>query len=187
MQSIFQDIGLLATLAAIIVGPVFAVLLTRWLDDRRERKRGRRAILSDLMRTRRARLDPTHVSALNLVELEFFGDQNVISAFQLYAKHLNSVWPIDGGELERQVAEGDDLFADLLTSIAKSLGYTFDKRDLERRGYLPKGLGQQNDNQIANAHFLREVFEGRRPIHIANFNQNDGIFPPNPTKQIEQP
>lgn len=136
------------------------------------------------MRTRRARLDPAHVSALNLVELEFYGETEIRKSFKAYVRHLNSAWPANQEELQRHNNDGDDLFSEFLKDVANSLGYSFDKRDLDRLGYLPRGLGEQHDNQMANSQYLREVFEGRRSIPIFNFIQNDNLYPPPPKKQI---
>lgn len=188
MQTMFEFLQIngetMATLLAIILGPIMAVYVTRSLDNKRAERERKYHLLSELMRTRRARLDPAHVSALNLVELEFYGATEIRASFKAYVRHLNSAWPESHEELQRHNNEGDDLFSELLKDVAKSLGYNFDKRDLDRLGYLPTGLGEQHDNQMANSKYLREVFEGRRSIPIFNYIQNDKLFPPPPKKQI---
>ena len=176
----------LASLIAIIAGPILAVKVTRTQDKENAAEARKYQILSDLMRTRQARIDPIHVSALNLIQLEFHGHNDVLTAFKNYAAHLNSHFPEDNGAMERHVSHGDDLFADLLHSISSNLGYNFDKRDLERLGYLPTGLGNLNDNSRANAFLLREILEGKRALNVSNFISDRGIFPPTPKpKQIE--
>lgn len=180
----FANAQWIATLIAILVGPIAAVFVTRSLDERRAKRERQYKILSELMRTRRARLDPEHVSALNLVELEFYGHNQIRASFKNYVRHLNSVWPTDPEEISRHSEEGADLFSEFLKDVANSMGYKFDKRDLERLGYLPRALGNQHDNQFANSQYLREVFEGRRSIPIVNFIKNDAIYPPPPAQQI---
>ena len=49
-----------------------------------------------LMRTRRTRLYPEHVGALNLVEIEFAHDRPVIDAWRELFKHLGSEHPPGG-------------------------------------------------------------------------------------------
>lgn len=171
---------LIATIFAIIFGPIKAVKITRELDRNREIRARRYSILADLMQTRRARLDPIHVRALNLIELEFYGVEAVKNAFSHYVSHLNSIYPKDPDELNRHLDEGDDRFAELLRVIANELGFSFDKGDLKRRAYMPEGLGRQNDNAAVNTYLLREVLEGRRPLHISNYVEKDGLFPPTP-------
>lgn len=182
---VLETLILLATIAAIIYGPVRAVKVTRQLDAEREQTQRKYQILSDLMRTRRARLDPLHVSALNLIELEFYGNESIRSAYRTYAKHLNSHFPQESEALDRHLREGDDLFNDLLQTIALDLGYSFDKGDLERLGYLPQGLGRHYDNSMINAQLTRDILEGRRALPITNFISNDAIFPP-PPNRVEQ-
>ncbi|WP_392338172.1 DUF6680 family protein [Loktanella salsilacus] len=177
----------LASLIAIIAGPVLAVKVTRIQDKENAAESRKYQILSDLMRTRQARIDPIHVSALNLIQLEFYGQKDVLSAFKNYAAHLNSHFPEEDVAFERHVTHGDDLFADLLHSISLNLGYSFDKRDLERLGYLPTGLGNLHENSRANAFLLREILEGKRALNVSNFVSDRGIFPPVPKpKQIEK-
>lgn len=178
---------LVGTIIAIIYGPIKAVRITREEDVAREKRARRYSILEDLMRTRQARIDPLHVGALNLIELEFYGDEKVIPAYRAYTKHLNSHFPSENEAIDRHLAEGDDLFSDLLFCVASSLGFVFDKRDLSRLGYLPIGLSKYHDNSHANAHLLREVLEGKRSIPIFNLVSDPKMFPPAPvTKQIEK-
>lgn len=180
---------LLATIFAIIIGPVLAVKITRQLDAQREQTQRKYQVLSDLMRTRRARLDPLHVSALNLIELEFYHSKSIRNAYKAYARHLNSHFSQENEQLDRHIREGDELFNDLLQAIAFELGYSFDKGDLERLSYLPQGLGRHYDNSMINAQLMRDVLEGRRALPITNFISNDRVFPPPPGKesQDEQP
>ena len=59
------------SVVALIVGPLLAVIVARMLDDRRARRARRMDVFRKLMATRRERLSFEHVSALNLVEVEF--------------------------------------------------------------------------------------------------------------------
>lgn len=175
---------LVVTVIAIVYGPIRAVRLTRELDQSRERKSRKYAILSDLMRTRRARIDPVHVGALNLIELEFYGQKGVIDAFRAYSKSLATREPSDENDVERFYQERDDLFIELLQQIAEELGYTFDKRDLAKLGYFPEGLSRYQNNADANAALMREVLEGRRALPISNFISDSKVFPPVPEKKL---
>ncbi|GLS86514.1 hypothetical protein GCM10010873_14880 [Cypionkella aquatica] len=176
---------LVATIFAIVYGPLKAVKITRSEDEQREDRARKYLILSDLMRTRQARIDPTHVGALNLVELEFYGKAKVVEAYRAYARHLNSPFPNSSeDEVDRHSENGNDLFTNLLYEIAHELGFTFDKRDLSRLGYLPLGLSRFHDNAHVNAHLLREILEGKRALNIANFVSNQGMFPPTPEKKL---
>src|ERR1700693_3746623 len=82
------------TLAAILIGPIAAVFMTRFVDWRRERRSQRLGIFKNLMRTRGSRLHHEHVGALNLVEIEFYKEEKVLSVLEKYFEQLNKK-PID--------------------------------------------------------------------------------------------
>ncbi len=175
---------LIATIFAIVFGPIKAVRITRQEDEIRERRNRKYAILTDLMRTRIARIDPLHVSALNLIELEFYGSKFVLPAYRSYANYLNSHFPREIEAAKVHANQGDDLFTELLFQIANDLEYKFDKRDLSRLGYFPLGLSSYHDNSHANAHLIREILEGRRALPISNFISDTKSFPPAPEKKM---
>ena len=67
----------LATIAAVFLGPIAAVLITRLIDNYRLRSDRRIDVFRTLMRTRKMKLTPEHVGALNVVEIEFHGERKV--------------------------------------------------------------------------------------------------------------
>jgi hypothetical protein len=171
------------TLIALIAGPLLAVVITRWMDKRSDQKRRRREIFSTLMRTRRFKLSVDHVSALNLIQIEFYRNKSVSSAYTSYISHLNLPLPETAPAQQVFVDQRDDLFVDLVHAIAHALRYDFDKRDLNKLAYGP--IGWQNDDEEARA--LRraslELLSGRRPLPIFTWQVRNagGLFPPVPT------
>src|SRR3984893_9263784 len=77
-----------AILGATFLGPIFAVLLTRYIDWKREAKNRRLYIFRTLMATRRAQLTTEHVTALNLIEIDFHGEQQILKAWKEYFENL---------------------------------------------------------------------------------------------------
>ena len=73
-------------LLAIVLGPFFGI----WLAHRTFRRDRRMEIFRIFMGTRRTRLYPEHAGALNLVEIEFARDRQVIDAWRELFKHLGS-------------------------------------------------------------------------------------------------
>ena len=146
------------TIVAIIVGPIAAVLITRFLDRRNERKRRQNEILTSLMRTRATRLSAEHVGALNIIQLEFHGKEPIITAYQNYIEHLSvPLPPVD--EQDHFLEQREGLFLILITEIAKHLHYTFDKRDLDTLSYSPKGWYGRETIQIQNSFMLADNFK----------------------------
>ena len=174
----------LATLAAIALGPIIAVLITRVLDSSRERRRRRMDVFRNLMQTRGVRLDPVHVAALNVVEIEFYEDQKVRQAFQIYIQHLNSPMPAVE-EHSRFFDQRSDLLLNLLSEMGTSVGLNFDKRDLERLGYVPQAWDNDQSMQRRNMELLGQLLSGQRAIPIAQFTGDKSPYPEPP--RIEPP
>ena len=166
----------LATLAAIMLGPIIAVIVTRILDRSAERRRRRLDVFRNLMQTRGVRLDPVHVAALNVVEIEFYKDTNVRNAFQSYIQHLSAPMPVVA-EQDRFFDQRSDLFMVLLSEIGTSVGFTFDKRDLERLSYVPQGWDSDQNMQRKNAEMLGQLLSGQRAIPITQFTGGQSPYP----------
>ncbi len=174
----------LATLAAIALGPIIAVVVTRLLDRNREKRQRRMDVFRSLMQTRGVRLDPVHVAALNVVEIEFYKDQEVRKAFQSYIQHLSSPMPAVG-EQARFFAQRSDLLMDLLSEIGLSVGLTYDKRDLERLSYVPQGWDSDQTMQRRNAEMLGQLLSGQIAIPITHFTGGQSPYPEPP--KLETP
>jgi hypothetical protein len=65
---------------AVLLAPVVAIQVSVYLERRRERLGRRRDIFRTLMATRASRLAPTHVEALNMIDLEFYGKDQQLRA-----------------------------------------------------------------------------------------------------------
>lgn len=156
---------LVATVFAIIYGPIKAVKITRTLDDKRAKEQRRLQVFRDLMRTRQVQMDADHVFSLNLVEIEFYGEESIISAYRAYIKHLNT--PLPAVDAQAKFFEDrHDLFIDMLAEIGKAVGYTFDKQELSRFGYAPVGWGNDQERQRMIQVLLLEVLAGKRPFPV---------------------
>ena len=65
----------LIMIAAVFLGPIVAVRLTRYLDNRKEIKERKLEIFKSLMATRSYIVSWLHVEALNRIDLEFDRNQ----------------------------------------------------------------------------------------------------------------
>ena len=81
--------------AAVFIGPIVAVRLTRYLDNKKEARERRLWIFKTLMATRATTLSPHHIEALNRIDLEFdgksLGDREVIDAWKAYLDLLGDM------------------------------------------------------------------------------------------------
>lgn len=88
-----------AVVTATLMGPILAVLVTRWVDRLREDHNRKQWIFRTLMATRDTNLPISmeHVQALQMIEVEFRKtkkkEKAVVDAWKLYQQHLNTAYP----------------------------------------------------------------------------------------------
>lgn len=158
------------TILATAISPVIAVQVTRYLDDRNE-KRGRKLrVYKTLMALRASYVAPAHVEALNQIDLEFSSrkpsERAVVEAWQQYLDHLGSVPPDHFAWGMRRT----DLFVDLLYAMGISLGYDFSKTQIKNGVYMPTAHGQVDEEQQRVRMLILEILEGTRdfPMRVTN-------------------
>lgn len=73
---------------AVLAGPIVAVQLTRFVDNKKEQRERKLAIFKTLMATRAYSVSPQHVEALNRIDLEFLNknkkERNVVYSWKRY-------------------------------------------------------------------------------------------------------
>jgi hypothetical protein len=157
------------TIAAIVLGPLLAFQVQRWRDNRRERRNRKLEIYRRLMMTLKASMTPSHVDAINSIQVEFQTgkgqDEKVLDAWRLYTSHLNDRRKRTNAEASQWTEKQFDLLVDLVYLIGQSLGYKkIPKASLRDNTYLPQGFVDVE----AELHQIRkgwlEVMEGTRPL-----------------------
>ena len=163
----------LLTIAAIVIGPIAALIIQGIIEKRREQRNRKLVIFKELMATRAARISPRYVDALNAVGVEFSesggaGDKRVLDTWRLYLDHLNtpssSTVSVEQGE--RWMDRGGELLIDLLHEMSRSLQYNFDKVALKKNIYAPLGHSQYEMEQRLLRQYALEIMDGKRPIRI---------------------
>lgn len=159
LPDVINSLILIVTIVAIIYGPLKAVEITRKKDLEREAAARKRLILSTLMRTRKTVMNPDHVGALNQIQLEFFTHDAVITAYKSYIANLSETVPPPGNPLDNFMKRRNDLFFDLLHSVAIATDVPLDRHDLDRLAYMPFGWQtEQNEIQVFRSSLI-EVLE----------------------------
>jgi hypothetical protein len=176
----------LAVVFATLAGPILALQAQRWLDKRREVNSRKMSLFRTLMATRVSRLSPEHVEALNATAIDFYGESEelraITGAWRLYMEHLNrTTMPF-----EQWLIRGDDLYADLLYSMAKHLRYKFDKVQLQREIYRPKGFLDAEVEQDKLKKGLIGILEGSSSLlmDVRSFPVDPTIREATPTTQM---
>lgn len=147
-------IGDVIMIAAVLLAPVVALQVQRWLQTRREIRDRKLYIFRTLMATRANRLSLEHVAALNMIDLEFYGsgskNKEVIRVWNLYRDHLST--PSGGHEgpqqQQRWNEKGNELFTALLVRLGAVVDYDFDELLLKKGAYFPKWQGDLEDDQF---------------------------------------
>lgn len=164
------------TIIAIIMGPILAVQIEKFLERKRFRKNRKLHLFHTLMKTRASRLSLEHVQALNMIDIEFVNrkflgmtyspkmDKEVLTSWKDYNDHLfDKQYPKD-----RWNEKAEDLFVDLLEKMSKALNYDFDKVMIKRKAYTPIAFGDIENDQQKIRKGLIDVIEGRKTIKVDN-------------------
>jgi hypothetical protein len=111
---------------AVLLAPIIAIQVSTYIEKRRERRLRRFSVFRTLMTTRATKLSQAFVEALNMIDVEFYGNDRKSKAVRedwkslldhLYDKSLSGeAWAI----------KKEDLTSELLHKMALSLGNHFD-------------------------------------------------------------
>ncbi|MCC1482147.1 DUF6680 family protein, partial [Roseibaca sp. Y0-43] len=174
----------LITVAAIVIGPVLAILVSRCVDSTHETRARRMDIFRTLMRTRRTPVVPEHVGALNLIEIEFAKKEKVIGSWTKLMQHLGEVHPrqpeeaIDPHLAPEEVnrrnenynlrlfRERQKLLAKLLHSIARELGHNAEQLEIFEGGYTPQGWHDIELEQRMIRQYVLDLYQGNRVVPV---------------------
>ena len=163
----------LAIIFATLVGPILAVQSQKWLERRRDVRGRQEAVFRDLMATRASGISPRHVEALNAVPTEFVGKtpqaRAVLEAWRLHLEHLNGSYQADSWVEKRH-----DLYIDLLSAISSFLRFDFDKVQLKREVYHPRGFIEMEQDQERIRRGMAKILsgDGGVPVEISSIPFN---------------
>ena len=138
---------------AVLLSPFLAVYGQTFLNERKEKKEQKLWVFRTLMATRGDKISLDHVRALNSIDLLFSDskkDKDIINKWKEYLDHLcKDLTGKDTTYINNWSEKNDDYLADLLSSMANSLKYSFDKVQIKKGIYFPTAHGEINiENQI---------------------------------------
>lgn len=160
-----------AIVFATLLGPIIAVLITRWQDARDRTHRRRAETFRTLMATRGTPISNEHVGAMNTVEVDFYGVKNVEVAWSNYIAHLNAHPGRDAPDAAKNLWEDvrKDRLAIMLAKMATVLGIIKSEIEIRRGGYAPEGWATRDARQLAAQDWLLDLAQGKRAIPIKVF------------------
>jgi hypothetical protein len=163
------------TIIAIILAPIFALQIQKYIEDRKEIKARKMQIFRTLMATRANRLSPAHIEALNMIDIEFYKNEKITNIWKSMLDNFAN-YPQDTNDkdysvkLHSCVEKSDKLLLDLLLEMSKSLDYKFDSVHLKRNIYLPKGQVDIMMWQETMRRSLGDILAGKRPFPVYIIN-----------------
>lgn len=150
-------------IAAVLLAPVVAVQVQKWLEQYRAERERQLRIFKTLMATRATGLSHDHVQALNMIDLEFQGDRfkKIREAWKSYLDLLGDYPKGDDAQARLPVwnEKKADLLANLLMEMGKPLGYHFDVVHVKKGIYLPEGhTNLETEHALIRRGILRLLF-----------------------------
>lgn len=163
------------TIAAIVLGPILAVQIQKFIERVGEKRKNKLEIYATLMATRGLGLDINHVKALNLIDLAFNPkkkkEKEVLVAWKVYMEHLykapqNTTDPNYTMLMDAWLKKRTELFIELLLKMSVTLGYTFDKVLIERQSYTPKAYGDNEQYNLYVQSAITDLFSGKTSLPV---------------------
>jgi hypothetical protein len=133
---------------AIIFSPVVAVLISLWVQQRRETRQNQLSILTALIGSRHQPLSPEGVRALNMIDLVFHDNEKVRGIWHEYFDMLCN----EGLNNPSGFQQRNKKNIELVTAMAAALGYgkAITHLDIDRI-YSPVGFWER-DRNVAEIH-----------------------------------
>ena len=154
------------TIIALIFGPLLAIAIQLGFEQRREERRRKLAVLDSLMSYRGRFIHNQNVLTVNRIDLVFYKNADVRRKFGVLLDHLESDAMKVDDVSPQTMAKTDDLAAELISEVAKDIGYAFDHTVIKRKAYYPKAFNVevQYQNQVRAA--LLPILQGKKNLNV---------------------
>jgi hypothetical protein len=134
------------TLAALILGPVFAVSVTLWIEGQRRRRDSRLIVLRQLIATRHLPGDPMYSTAINLIPVEFNSDERVMVAYKAYQEAVSAVVPVGDAEAAKRCDQNVGVKqTKLIFAIMQAMKLRASEADIPVEAYAAKGMTARDE------------------------------------------
>lgn len=161
------------TIIALFSGPIAAVLITLWHQDRKQKIDANKRVFLTLMAHRKALPpNPEWVNALNLIDVIFHDCPQIVALWHEYFALLCQIhnW-------EESTQQREHKYLELLSAMAQSLGY----RDIQQtdmdKFYSPKGQADLVQLQLKIYQELSRVLENTEHFLVEKKSDNEQKTP----------
>ena len=163
-----------ANIIAILLSPLIAILITTWLQDRKEKKKQKYVIFGSLMSTRHQIVSDEIVRSLNMIDVVFYNRKKVRDLWHEYYEMLNNEGLNNPMGWKQRDAKRLDLIHEIANDVG--LGKTITHLDVDRV-YMPVGISEANMTARQIGSELLRVLKATQSFHVAPKE------PDNPTPQ----
>lgn len=133
MDNLFLIFTIINTIAIIVI-PIIAVLIGQWLQEKEKQRDDKMKIFKTLMTDRFLGWTNDSVYALNILDIVFSKDRNVLEQWKVYKDKLTIENPTDTDMKKFEIEKYK-----LIETMAKSLKYDISWETLQNP-YLPQGM-----------------------------------------------
>ncbi len=168
------------TILAILVSPFLAVYAQSLIEENKEKRNRKIWIFKTLMSTRATPLDVNHVQALNMILLEFSEknkkEKKVLDSWKVLMDNFgeDTTPPTDPSQqaayeakMERWGTANVENLVDLLKVMSETLGYSYDKIQLKKGVYYPKGHGEIEEELKVLRLLLLDLLAGHKSLKVS--------------------
>jgi hypothetical protein len=163
---VLVDNNTAAIVAATFLGPILAVVISLWRENRREKRDARMRVFGTLMASRGSEIHVDSVRALNSVQVAFSHDEHVLDAWRDLMEHVE----LPTAATPEWGARYQTFLLIMLSAMARDLGM----RDLAQqirngrfRAYAPRGWGEHEKRIIAAYEYVGRLAEKTAAVPVA--------------------
>ena len=142
-------------LIAIVVGPIVAVAITLWIEDRRKGRDSKIIVLRMLLSTRHLPSDPGYSVAIQLVPVEFNGCPRVLQAHREFLDAANV--QLDGKNDEQIGRNTRTKLVRMIYEMAGAVGLKLRETDIDTGSFGTKGFYERDGLLLDSQKAMRDV------------------------------
>ncbi|RWM05921.1 DUF6680 family protein [Mesorhizobium sp.] len=155
-------------IAAIIIGPIVAVAITLWYQNRDRRYQNRFDVFRSLALSRRHGLSTEFVNALNLIPVHFNRDVEVMKRRRGLMDLFNDPqWTADDiATRARMLDRRETMVAELIREVGRAVNVSIDDIEILKGAYAPQSWADQEEVTQRARRAALEILEGRRSVPV---------------------
>ena len=147
---------------SVLFSPWIALFIQGWLMKQKEARSSKLTIFKTLMATRHSPLSLEHIQALNMIDIEFYGNKKYKDVRRAWRNYLDIRSNSQKTEIQQELFnnECEKTLTTLLVNMGEVLGYEFDEAHIRQSIYKPQGHVTEEQYQMLMRANLVKLFAG---------------------------